>query len=219
MIFSILIPPSEGKASSGHSPPLKKFSPTTEKLLALIEKTDPKKLYSAKTSDSTEINKAIRTAKTLPAIQRYTGVVFDALNYETLSPQEQEYINTRVRIVSALFGILKPLDLIPNYSLSIIKLGAAKLWKEENSQLLKEQFILDLLPDSHAKAVSYTNGVRIDFTYERNGKVVRAGHEGKRIKGVFVQWLAQNNITKVNQLYAFNEEGYKWNGTTFHKKA
>lgn len=215
MNLIVLIPPSEGKTPGGNGSALSSLHPVTQELLKEIASSDPEKLYSARKHEAHELNTHVRTAPTMPAINRYSGVVYDGLDYDAL--ENKEWIDEHVRIVSGLFGLVKPQDTIPNYKLPITKLAAAKRWHESITEQLKGVFVIDLLPQAHKKAVSYDAGVEIEFTRKHNGKVVKAGHAGKKIKGRFVRWLAEQNITLPDDIYAFSEDGYRWNGKTFHK--
>jgi cytoplasmic iron level regulating protein YaaA (DUF328/UPF0246 family) len=141
--------------------------------------------------------------------------VYKALDYESL--ENKVYVDKHVKIISSVFGLLDAQTNIPNYKFRITKLRAYKKWKPYISEKLNGVFVIDLLAGSQQKAVSYEEGVEIDFTRMRNKKVVKAGHAGKTIKGKFVRWLAENNITSVEDMYAFNEDGYEWNGKAFHK--
>jgi cytoplasmic iron level regulating protein YaaA (DUF328/UPF0246 family) len=214
----ILLPPSEGKRPGGSGSPLRAFGPVTTALLAAMDAADPTALYPTRTVEAARINSSIRTAPTMPAIERYDGVVYDALGYATLDARAREYIDTHVVIVSALFGPLKARDPIPDYVLSMTKLRAAQRWRGDASTAFgTDTVVIDLLPDTHRKTVAYTNGLRIDFTFTQGGKVVRAGHEGKRIKGAYVRWLAENSVTTREKALTFTEDGYTWNGTAFHR--
>ena len=61
----------------------------------------------------------IRAEPTAPAIDIYSGVLYQSLNYRGLSPQAQKRAQSQLLIFSALFGVLRPLDLIPYYSKKI----------------------------------------------------------------------------------------------------
>lgn len=215
----ILIPPSEGKQSSGNSTPLKKLNSITEKLLHEISNADPVKLYGLKDkalNEAIKINAEISVSKTLPAIERYSGVVYKAIEYGTI--ENKLDFDSKVRIVSALFGLVKPKDLVPNYKLKIDKLNSAKLWSESNSKKIKNNFIFDLLPKAHKKAVSYSNGISIEFVILKNDKLIPAGHNGKYIKGKFVRWLIETSILSPFDLSKFKEDGFYWDGEKFVKK-
>ena len=215
----ILIPPSEGKADGGNDKPLKSVSGIAADLIEAIKEADPKKLYGLKEKalqKAITVNKEILTSKTMPAINRYTGVVYDAINYQTLKNKSD--FNKKVLIVSGLFGLVRPTDLIPNYRLKIDKLKAAKLWLGSNSEQLKGQFIIDLLPQAHKKAIKYDHGIEVEFILKKAGKKMPAGHQGKHIKGRFVRWLIENHVTDPNRFKDFKEEGYMWNGEIFFKE-
>lgn len=216
----ILIPPSEGKTSGGKHPPLKKIHPLTKELhKQLTTEKNQEKLLGVKGNkleESIQANKHILKSATFPAIERYSGVVYDGIDYQTL--KQKKFFDSHVRIVSALFGVVKPQDLLPDYKLKIEKLKADKLWLEENSQQLKNHFIIDLLPKTHRKAISYDDGIEVEFTIIKNGKKIPAGHNGKFIKGRFVRWLVENKITDPNEFKKFKEDDFSWNGKEFIKK-
>ena len=65
-----------------------------------------------------ERNRRLRDAPTMPAIDRYTGVLFDALDASTLSTEARAFAATTVVVHSALFGLVGALDPIPAYRLS-----------------------------------------------------------------------------------------------------
>lgn len=215
----ILIPPSEGKADGGNDTPLQSVSGITADLIEAIKGGDPKKLYGLKEKaleKAVAVNEDVLSSQTMPAIERYTGVVYDAIDYPSL--ENKSDFDEKVRIVSALFGLVRPTDLIPNYRLKIDKLKAAKLWLDTNSDQLKNVFVIDLLPQAHKKAVKYDNGIEVEFVLKKAGKKVPAGHQGKHIKGRFVRWLIENNITDPTDFIRFDEEGYKWTGEVFLKE-
>jgi hypothetical protein len=217
----ILIPPSEGKASGGTLPPLQELKEPSLSLWNELIETQDEKLLGVKgiaLERAITANKTLLSEKTLPAIERYTGVVYKGIAYSSLTEQEQTYINKHVRIVSALFGLVKPLDPLPEYKLKIDKLGAAKVWRAHTKKELKSEWVIDLLPQAHRKAVSYEKGIKVDFVIEKQGKKVPAGHQGKFIKGRFVRWLAQNNITNPEEIQKFKEEGFEWVDGCFLKR-
>ncbi|WP_419780722.1 YaaA family protein [Maridesulfovibrio sp.] len=215
----ILIPPSEGKADGGKNKPLSSVSGITADLIEAIKEADPKKLYGLKEKaleKAIAVNKEILISKTMPAIDRYTGVVYDAIDYQTLKNKSD--FNKKVLIISGLFGLVSPTDLIPNYRLKIDKLKAAKLWIDSNSEYLKNKFVIDLLPQAHKKAAKYENGIEVEFVLKKTGKKMPAGHQGKYIKGRFVRWLIENNVTNPKHFINFTEEDYKWTGEVFLKE-
>lgn len=219
----ILIPPSEGKTPYGTGKPLTKLDdqvkPVYDRLLAY--RGDLSQFYGVKgkaLEAARLANAQVLKAPTLPAIERYSGVVYDGIDYPTLSPNAQRFFDDHVRIVSALFGFVSPRDPIPDYKLKIEKLDAAAYWKPTITKKLAGHFVIDLLPQAHQKAVSYERGVKVDFSVVKNGKSVPAGHQGKLIKGKFVRWLCQHAVTDPKDFSGFKEDGFRFDGSNFVKK-
>ncbi len=216
----ILIPPSEGKVEDGKFDCLKKFDKITERLLEELNSYggDLGKFYGLKDNaleKVKEINRKIKIAKTLPAIERYSGGVYKGIDYNSI--KNKKLFDERIYILSGLFGLINCKKLIPNYKFKIDFFNASKLWKEKITSFLKDYYVIDLLPLAHRKAVSYGDGIEVEFIVIKDGEKRFAGHEGKLIKGNFVRWLIENNIQNVDEFRNFNEDGYKWDGERFIK--
>ncbi|MGH3829770.1 MAG: YaaA family protein [Pseudonocardiaceae bacterium] len=124
----VLLPPSETKAPAGDGPPLRldalahpELTPTRRKLIdALVTLAGdvPAGLaalgLSERQGGELERNAAVWTAPTLPALHRYTGVLYTALDAGSLRPAAR----ARLAVASALFGLLAAADPIPVYRLS-----------------------------------------------------------------------------------------------------
>jgi len=216
-----LIPPSEGKIFNGKYDCLKKFD---EISLGLLDKLfsyegDLSKLYGLekkKLIDVQEINNKIRECKTLPAIERYSGVVYQGIDYSTI--KNKELFEEKVYILSGLFGLINCMKLIPNYKFKIDFFGARKLWYDKISDFLKDYYVIDLLPQAHRKAVSYDNGIAVEFIIIKDGVKKISGHDGKLVKGKFVRWLIENDVSEIGRFNEFKEEGYRWGGEKFVKE-
>ena len=125
----VLLPPSEGKASGGRGAPLDLaalshpgLTPVRSQLVEALQKaavSDPEALRVALACPAGEVAKdtALTTSAALPALRRYTGVVYEALSYATLSPPGRRRANRSLRVASALGGLLSPSDRIPAYRL------------------------------------------------------------------------------------------------------
>ena len=123
----ILLPPSEKKKSATSS-----------------EKFDLSSLVFAAELSDTRIQATANhvTSQTSPAIEIYDGVLYQGLNWKTLSAAEQERANSKVLIVSAVFGLVKPLDQIFSYKEKIDN----KLWRDSIAQVaakFSDELIID----------------------------------------------------------------------------
>ncbi|PJJ61579.1 YaaA family protein [Compostimonas suwonensis] len=128
----VLLPPSETKRAGGDGPPLDLSSLSFPALTArrraavsaLVELSrDEDAAVSAlklgpRLVDEVERNRTLRRTATMPAIDRFTGVLFDALDAGSLTSDARELARTSVVVHSALFGLLGALDPVPAYRLS-----------------------------------------------------------------------------------------------------
>ena len=226
----ILTPPSEGK--SYQDTVNKKFVKTNyvfkeqvKEIVSILNKLDEKKIisiYGTTLDKARELHKNnlnIFDKECSMAIERYTGVVFKNIDWNSLDLSSRNYLNKNLRILSGLFGILKPDTLIPNYKLKMNVLSLSDFWKNDiSNQLKNEELILDLLPTIHRKALNVgKNIVSIKFMININGKLIQSAHSGKVVKGKFIRFLAQNKIHDIKDIEDFEYDGYKWNGNVFVK--
>ena len=226
-----LIPPSEGK-SKIQSTKIK-FKDTNfvfEKqvqqivtLLELIDEEDLTSIYGTSQEKSLAFhrqNQDVFNSSCVHAIERYTGVVYKNLDWESFSDDEKNFMDNHFYIFSGLFGIVSPLTLIPNYKLKMNVLSLHNLWKNHITKILNnEDIVIDLLPQVHRKAFNPgENTLKIDFFVINKGKKTSAGHFGKAVKGEFIRYMAENKITKTDEFSGFEYEGFKWDGTSFTKE-
>ncbi len=142
---------------------------------------------------------------TKKAIQRYSGVAFDYLNYNSLNDIEQKYIDENVILFSNLFGVLRANDKIPNYKLKQgTTLNGIKTDKVYNSLLkdlldeyLKDEDILDIRAGYYDKFYK-PNRKYTTLKFLKNGKVV--SHWAKAYRGLIVNICAKNGISSINEL-------------------
>ena len=156
-----------------------------------------------------------------PAIERYTGVVYEHINWSTLSEKAKVYMDKHIYIFSGLFGLLTPNTLIPDYKLKMNVLSLQHHWNPILTEALKtEKMIIDLLPQVHRKAYTPNkkNVIPVDFLIINKGKKSAAGHFGKAVKGEFIRYIAENNITEINDFAGFTYEGFNWDGESFVKE-
>ena len=164
-------------------------------------------------------NQDIFHSRCAKAIHRYTGVVYEYLDWNTLDQEAKDYMNKHICIFSGLFGIVSPNTLIPNYKLKMNVLSLQHHWSPIISNTLKnEDIIFDLLPQVHRKAYKPgKNVIKIDFSVINKGKKTAAGHFGKAVKGKFIRFLAQNQITNIKGFKSFEFDGFHWDKDHFVK--
>ena len=227
----ILIPPSEGKAKVKSSDVT--FAETNFKferevnqivrLLSLLNEEDLRSIYGTSQEKSDIFhrqNQDIFKSHCAKAIERYTGVVYEYIDFKSLDKNAQNYMEKHVRIFSGLFGLLTPNTLIPNYKLKMNVLSLQYHWTPIlTKELEKEDIIFDLLPQVHRKAYKPSkNVIKIDFSVIKKGKKTAAGHFGKAVKGKFIRYLAQNNVKDQDGIKGFEYDGFHWDKDHFIKE-
>jgi cytoplasmic iron level regulating protein YaaA (DUF328/UPF0246 family) len=161
----ILLPPSEGKAAPRRGRALDPgtlsaamLTDTRERILdALIDLAERPEAASVLGLGGTQtelvaLNARLRTAPTARADAVYTGVLYDALGFDTLSSGARRRATSRVAITSSVFGLVRPGDRIPAYRLSgdvsLPGLGpVAALWRESLGEAVEDAVGSGLLMD------------------------------------------------------------------------
>lgn len=212
----VLLPPSETKRSGGGSAVLdldalafRGLRAQRERVLRAVEQLSRDPAEAARVlklgptqRDAIAVNAALRSAPTMAAVDRYTGVLYDALDAASLDAPARRWLGAHVAIQTALLGPVMAGDRIPSY-----RLGATaslpgcpplrRVWAAAVSGSLAElptSFVLDLrseayvglgpVPDSLPSAY-----VRV-VTEGPDGAVRALNHFNKHAKGALVRMLA-----------------------------
>lgn len=210
----VLLPPSETKRAGGEGPPLNldrlhtpELTPLraelVEELVGLAADTEACRAalgISAAQQAEIERNATLRTSPTLPAIARYTGVLYDALDIASLTAAQSRRAYSRLAVGSALFGLLRADDPIPAYRLSASsKLpgqpGLAVRWRPVLEPVLaalaERELIVDLRSGAYAGLGRVTDAVRVDVLSEHpDGSRSVVTHFNKAHKGRLARVLA-----------------------------
>lgn len=155
-----------------------------------------------------ERNRAIRTSPVMPAIDRYTGVIYDALDAGSLSAESRAFAARHLVIGSALFGLLRADDAIPAYRLShdsrLPGLSLGRLWREGIAAELQPRpgLILDLRSESYAAlgrppARAESLYLRV-LSQGEDGRRTALSHFNKHAKGEFTRRVLEAGIEHEN---------------------
>jgi cytoplasmic iron level regulating protein YaaA (DUF328/UPF0246 family) len=166
------------------------------------------------------------TAKeSTPAMYAFTGEVYRGLDAKTLDKDAVDYLQKNYRILSGLYGLLKPSDKVMLYRLemgrpfkfddynNLYEFWRDKITEQLNAELKKNEILLNLASQEYFKVIDrkkIANPI-IDFEfYElKQGKLKTIVVYTKHARGMVVRFCACTNARTLNDVKAFNYEGYR----------
>ncbi len=158
------------------------------------------------------------------AILAFKGDVYNGINAPDLSSEDLEFAQSKVRMLSGLYGVVRPLDLIQPYRLEMgTKLSNAKgpnlydYWGAEISNVLNEDepdLIINLASSEYFKAIDKNalNANILDIVFkEKKGETYKIiGIYAKRARGLMVNYIIRNRLENPEALKNFSDEGYRF---------
>ncbi len=165
-------------------------------------------------------------ANSKPAAFIFSGDVYDPIKVDTYNAEEIDFMQNSLRILSGLYGILRPLDLIQPYRLEMsIRLqnkngsNLYKFWDGAISKFLNEDSngcepILNLASNEYFDAVRMedldSKVIKADFKELRSGKLKTIGIMAKKARGEMVNFIMKNKISDPNEIKDFKVNGYEY---------
>ena len=162
-----------------------------------------------------------------PAIFAFNGDVYEGLDVKTLDVKKIDFLQNNLRIISGLYGVLKPLDLIQPYRLEMgtkISInGSSNLYDDGSNdrtkflsdELLSSEFLLNLASNEYFSAIdkSKINSEIISPIFKdfKNGKLKIISFYAKKARGMMVRYVADHLIDSYDNLLSFNYGGYIFN--------
>ena len=163
------------------------------------------------------------------AILAFKGDVYTGLDAETFKADDFKFAQNHLRVLSGLYGLLRPLDLMQPYRLEMgtrLETDSGKnlyeFWGSDiteglNKQLkkLKSDTLINLASNEYFKSVKpkelNAKIITPAFKEFKNGEYKMIGIYAKKARGLLSRYIIQNKLTEPEDLKRFNEEGYKFN--------
>ena len=163
------------------------------------------------------------------AVFMFNGDVYEGIAADTLKPEQIDYLQQHVRLLSGLYGVLRPLDLMQPYRLEMgttfVNTRGKNLyefWGDKITDLLNQTLkqadsdvLINLASQEYFKSVNTKklNARLITpiFKDEKNGKYKIISFYAKRARGLMVRYAAEHSITEPEMLKNFDYEGYSFN--------
>ncbi|MGM0436357.1 MAG: YaaA family protein [Bacillota bacterium] len=153
------------------------------------------------------------------ALFAYVGEQFKALEATSLDEDAIEYLNDHLIILSAMYGAVRPYDCIGLYRLpmGLKKDGTklSKLWQNTLESHYEEETLINLASKEYSDALGSLPMIRVDFLIPDKKGGFRKAHamEAKKMRGLFVRYVAKETIQNVEGLKAFDLEDYAYDST------
>ncbi len=162
------------------------------------------------------------------ALLAFKGDVYTGLAAESLTPQDFSFAQQHLRILSGLYGLLRPLDLMQPYRLEMgIKLANPRgkdlyqFWGEKITDQLNDdlalqgdEIVVNLASDEYYKAIKPANVrgriIKPIFLDEKNGQFKVISFYAKKARGMMCRYIIQHQLTQPTQLTAFDTDGYRY---------
>lgn len=163
------------------------------------------------------------------AILAFQGDVYSGINASHFSPADLKFSQDNLRILSGLYGLLRPLDLIQPYRLEMktrLATGQVKnlygFWGNKISDLLNNDLektghshLVNLASQEYFRAIQPKNLRRpvleTVFKVRKDGQYRVVAIHAKKARGMMVNFVVNNRLTDINDLKKFKMDGYSYN--------
>jgi hypothetical protein len=171
---------------------------------------------------------SLQLENALPAVEVFDGEVYRALSVETLDSMKFDTLNNQLRILSGLYGILKPFDLIYPYRLemgtkfspkeeqkNLYEFWGDKVTKSLKKELEKDEVIINLASTEYFKVIRQNllkNRIITPIFKEfKNGQFTTVMMYAKHARGAMTRYLIENQLSDIEELKLYDVDGYQYN--------
>jgi len=214
------------------------FEKEAQHLNSILKSKNPKELSDLMSISSkiADLNYERNHSWSLPftntnarqAVYAFSGDVYRGLDAYSIDDSRIDFLQNSVRIISGLYGLIKPLDLIQPYRLEMgTKLAfdsnknlydywRKKITDQLNSELIENEPVLNLASNEYFKAIDLkvinTDVYSANFKQLKNGNYKTIAIFSKKARGMMTRFIIDNNITDITDIKSFDTDGYR-----FHK--
>ena len=163
-----------------------------------------------------------------PAVFLFTGATFDGLSIRSFDKDSYDYVQRNLRILSGLYGILKPFDIIQPYRLEmgtntvkLINSSLYEFWSNDISQNLNEElkingskYLFNLSSKEYFSVLDYkkinAEVINFDFKVKLNDEYKNIGMQIKKMRGSMAKFIIDNKIDTIGPLKNFEVNNFKF---------
>ena len=198
---------------------------TPAQIASLMKLSDPLAMLNVGRYQSWQPDFAPDNAK--QAVLAFMGDVYEGLQAGQMTPEELNYLSGHLRILSGLYGLLRPLDLIQPYRLEMgtrlnneAGSNLYAFWGNTLSEAINQEaprVVVNLASEEYFKSVKpkLLSCPVITPVFEdwKNGQYKIISFYAKRARGMMVRWAAQQQSAQAEDLKAFDAEGYQYDAS------
>lgn len=173
--------------------------------------------------------KTLDSSPAKAALYAFEGDVYKSLDKKNYSAEQLAYAQDHLRILSGLYGLLRPLDLIQPYRLEMktalsteVGKNLYQFWGDKITQLLAKDLgsdrpVINLASKEYSKAVNLKSlpnpVVDLQFKEYKNGKLRTVAIFAKQARGAMANYAIVNTIQQAEELKLFNQDGYEYSSS------
>jgi len=201
---------------------LKKFSP--KELSELMSISDKLAALNWQRNQDWQLPFDVSNAR--QAVYAFDGDVYSGLDVYSLPLDKLDVLQQKLRILSGLYGILKPLDLMQEYRLEMgtkmavgTKSNLPNYWKDKvtnslNNEMKEGDFLINLASKEYFNAVDVkkikAQIITPEFKDYKDGKLKMISFFAKKARGLMVRYIIDKNVETIDDLKQFDYEGYRF---------
>ena len=236
--MKILLSPAKSLDFKSNLPTIKTsnicFEKEAQYLNSILKSKNPKELSDLMSISSkiADLNYERNHSWSLPftqsnarqAVYAFSGDVYRGLDAYTIETKKVDFLQNTVRIISGLYGLIKPLDLIQPYRLemgtklafdsnkNLYDFWRNKITEQLNTELYENEPILNLASNEYFKAID-TKVIK-NVVYSANFKQIKNGEfktiaiYSKKARGMMTRFIIENDINDIDDIKSFNYGGY-----------
>tara|TARA_B110000495_G_C22985950_1_gene580076 strand:- start:118 stop:873 length:756 start_codon:yes stop_codon:yes gene_type:complete len=160
------------------------------------------------------------------AIFAFNGDVYDGLDINSLDNEKHQLVNNIIRILSGLYGILKPFDHIKPYRLemgtkfsingnkNLYDFWKSKVTNQLKSELAEDELIVNLASNEYFSVINSKEVsnkiISPQFKDFKNGTLKIISFYAKKARGLMSRFIIDNNVKSVNEILSFDSDGYSY---------
>lgn len=160
------------------------------------------------------------------AIFAFNGDVYDGLDINSLDNEKHQLVNNVIRILSGLYGILKPFDHIKPYRLemgtkfsingnkNLYDFWKSKVTNQLKSELAEDELIVNLASNEYFSVINSKEVsnkiISPQFKDYKNGTLKIISFYAKKARGLMSRFIIDNNVKSVNEILSFDSGGYSY---------